>query len=125
MLGEKLRRIIRNSPFSQKKIAEKLGISENALINYVKNRRIPDVMTVAHIAEICDADVSYLLVDSISVDGDIGKFNQRQNEPDLQNKISRIEEKINSIEAILRSLEEDKHEISKRKTTRMRWRKKT
>jgi transcriptional regulator with XRE-family HTH domain len=122
MLGEKIRRIIRNSPFSQKRIAEMLGISENALINYAKNRRIPDAVTIVKIAEICDADINYLLIDTNSVDGNIGKFNKRPNEPDFQKEIVRMGEKIDNMDAILRRLEEDKHEISK--TNQMRWRKK-
>lgn len=98
MLGEKIRRIIRYSGFSQKEIAKKIDITENTLTNYVKGRAVPDACKLAQLAEICDADLYYLLSDSQKVDSDIPKYGPRSNNPqDIDNILTTLKEEFDKL----------------------------
>ncbi len=46
---------------SQKELSARVGISQNAMVNYVKGRREPPVKTLLSICEICQVDAGWMI----------------------------------------------------------------
>ncbi len=61
-VGQRIKQLIDDCGYSQKKIAQLIGVSENALVHYLKGRRPINAELVAKIAEICDASVEWILL---------------------------------------------------------------
>ena len=62
LFGARLKQIINESTFTQKEIANELGISENALTNYIQGRRSPNVLLVAQLAGMLNINLNWLLL---------------------------------------------------------------
>jgi len=61
VFGDRLRMVRKHSGLTQKALADKLFVSQQAVCKWEKNDSSPNPETVAKIAEICDVSVSYLL----------------------------------------------------------------
>jgi transcriptional regulator with XRE-family HTH domain len=59
--GDRLKVCLKAKRISQKNAAKSLGIGENTLLNYIKNRRIPDALLALSIARMCDASLEWLI----------------------------------------------------------------
>lgn len=67
-IGERIRLAIRCRGITQKELAKKIGISENALVNYVNNKRDPSLKTITKIADICYVEPSWIADGRINID---------------------------------------------------------
>lgn len=66
MLGDKIRKLRKNTNMTQKQLSDKLGISEQALALYEQNRRKPNPDMLKDIANILEVSVDYLLNNEIN-----------------------------------------------------------
>ncbi|WP_082759869.1 helix-turn-helix domain-containing protein [Abyssisolibacter fermentans] len=64
MFGTKLKDLRKKYNFTQKDLAEKLGLTPAAIGLYEQGRRTPDVELIVKIAKIFDISTDYLLIDS-------------------------------------------------------------
>lgn len=60
-LGERIKQLREEKGYQQKDVAEKLGITKQALSNYENGTREPNLLTVIEIADLFDVSVEYLL----------------------------------------------------------------
>ena len=60
-IQKRLREEIRNSPLSQKEIAEKLGINPSTVSKYVRLDKFPSIDTFANLCEILDVSSDDIL----------------------------------------------------------------
>lgn len=65
-LGKAIKTLRNKKGFSQKDLAEKIGISTNALCQIERNNSFPQKSTIAKICEIFNIPSSYLLLLSIN-----------------------------------------------------------
>lgn len=59
--GERLKEVLAQKDFTQKKFAAKLNISESAISDYVNNRRLPNIILICDFAKELGVSVDYLL----------------------------------------------------------------
>lgn len=60
-IGARIREAIKKKGFKQKFVAEKIGISEDSMVNYIKGRREISIDNVKKIAQLCDVPYEYLI----------------------------------------------------------------
>lgn len=60
-IQKRLREEIKNSNFSQKEIAEKLGINPSTVSKYVRLNKFPSIDTFANLCEILDVSADDIL----------------------------------------------------------------
>ncbi|TRM08775.1 helix-turn-helix transcriptional regulator [Lentibacillus cibarius] len=60
-LGERLKLCRNKRGYSQKEVAEKIGVKNNTLSSYESGARSPDYDTLTELAEIYDTSIDYLL----------------------------------------------------------------
>ena len=65
-IGERIKLGMKCQGFTQKDLADFLGMHENSLANYISGKRVPDVMVIKRIAEICSVDVAWLIVGKVN-----------------------------------------------------------
>lgn len=68
LFGHRLKICLKANKISQKDAANSLGIGENTLLNYVKNRRIPDACLALKISQMCDVSLEWLISGECDVD---------------------------------------------------------
>ena len=73
-LNERLIKLVNNSIFSQKELAEKAGVTEAAMSHYLKGTRCPRPTTLKKLANLLDVSVDYL------IDGEDGSSNDVYNQ---------------------------------------------
>jgi len=61
-LGNRIESAIKASPYTKNEFCAKLDISVSGLANYTKGKRIPDALLVAKIAQLCNVDLTWLLI---------------------------------------------------------------
>ena len=59
--GKKLKRIRRAKGLTQKKLADKLGISQSGIVMYENGEREPNLGTLCHLARILEIPAAELL----------------------------------------------------------------
>lgn len=58
--GDRLKECLKNIGYTQKRATEELGLSKNAIANYVAGR-IPDALILYKIAKLCSVSMEWLL----------------------------------------------------------------
>ena len=61
IIQQRLRECIRNSTFSQKVLAEKIGVSEQTVSKYMKCNVFPALDTLAKLCAVLDVSSDYIL----------------------------------------------------------------
>jgi transcriptional regulator with XRE-family HTH domain len=64
--GERLSYVLGLHNLTQKEAGKRAEISQNAFVNYVKNRRIPAGDVLERIARLCDVSIEYLISGTIN-----------------------------------------------------------
>ena len=60
-LVRRMRRIYRRKYHNQKEFAEATGLSEMTISNYIRQKRVPDLMTIVNMAAILECDINELV----------------------------------------------------------------
>ncbi|WP_113673876.1 helix-turn-helix domain-containing protein [Vallitalea guaymasensis] len=58
--GERLKECLKNAGYTNKMAIEELGLSQNAITNYIKGR-LPKTQILYQLSHICDVSIEYLL----------------------------------------------------------------
>lgn len=61
MFNERIREARQQCGLTQKQVAEKLGITDNALCQYEKGVREPSISTIIELCKLYDVSADYLL----------------------------------------------------------------
>lgn len=59
--AEKVKKLMSEKGFNQKKLSEKSGITEPSISRYLKGERTPRIDIVVNFAKALDVDINYLL----------------------------------------------------------------
>lgn len=105
-LGARLKIAIKNSGKTQKEIANLLGISENALVNYVKGKRVPDAILAYKIAQLCDIDLVWLFLGKESSSNNISDLNILKDQAKEQ-EIEQLKQEIANLKKELKKIDHD------------------
>jgi len=60
ILGDILKHLRKNTNYSQKDIAEKLGIAQTTYASYENNKREPNIATLINLADIYDVSLDFI-----------------------------------------------------------------
>jgi transcriptional regulator with XRE-family HTH domain len=66
-IGDRIKLAINCRGTTQKRVSEIIEISEDAMVNYIKNRRIPPLKTILKIAETCYVESGWLVNGAINI----------------------------------------------------------
>lgn len=80
--GEKLLKLRKESALSQEELAEKLGVSRQAISRWENEGVLPDGLNLLGISKLFGVSTDYLLNDDYRSDGDIPAVRQTRNELD-------------------------------------------
>jgi len=59
--GDNLSEMLRESKISQKELAEITGLSEAAISNYIRKRKVPSLKAIINIADALDCNIDDLI----------------------------------------------------------------
>ena len=60
-IGKRIKNMREKNGLTQKELAEKLGVSRQALSNYESDKRLPDIYVVAQMADVFSVTVDTLI----------------------------------------------------------------
>lgn len=60
-IGKRIKNMREKNGLTQKELAEKLGVSRQALSNYESDKRLPDIYVVAQMADVFSVTVDSLI----------------------------------------------------------------
>ena len=59
-IGDRIRKLLKESEYTQKELAQMCGVTESAMCRYLKNEREPKIEVIANIATALGTTVEYL-----------------------------------------------------------------
>ncbi|MBV4441514.1 helix-turn-helix domain-containing protein [Clostridium tyrobutyricum] len=113
-LGEKIKYYRKNLKLTQEQLAQKSGLSRNAIYNYENNRRSPDMETLNKIAKALDTNVYNLIDNDTTLTSKLIKLFEETicKNCDARNTLEIISELIDIDEEVINKAMEDEEDIS-------------
>ena len=110
IVGEKIRKAIKDAGLTQQKLADKLGITNPVINVWVTGKRNPRPDTLQKIAEITGRPVNYFFDNSTDVKGNnnvVGKNIKVAPDVDLQKDVKLLSVQVELLNAKIKLLEEE------------------
>jgi transcriptional regulator with XRE-family HTH domain len=98
--GDRIRDAIRSAGFTQKRLAEQLGVSEQTIRNWIAMRNRPSAENLAAVAQVLDVDRGWLLTGAKGLDEAAILDELRQIRAGQEEILSAIEEVRRNQEAV-------------------------
>lgn len=99
--GEKLLKLRKESALSQEELAEKLGVSRQAVSRWENEGVLPDGLNLLGISKLFGVSTDYLLNDDYQSDGDIPAVRQTRNELDGETRRLSITHLLAGLHAVI------------------------
>lgn len=99
--GEKLLKLRKESALSQEELAEKLGVSRQAISRWENEGVLPDGLNLLGISKLFGVSTDYLLNDDYRSDGDIPAVRQTQHRLDGENRRKSITQLLAGLHGVI------------------------